>query len=318
MSQTIQLSAIGLCTSLGGYSDACAAFRAGITRYRADSEIAIGAPGDDEPTSLTVSPIPEYLSSYQGKAKLVKMLSLAYQDLIDNYQVLLPTDNTVFFLATPDPVNRFLQEEDEDLSRDQRLQSYINDLIDPLSKILDVKFHNMPMQCLFGGRIAFARALEKAIDVLSQGEFQYCLIAVVESLLSYDMLVELISENQLKTANNPVGYIPGEGAAFFLLSSQGSHNQAINCTINVSIDRETLDLEDKDSILEKWQGQTLYQLMAGDLQKTYENTALPQIISDFNAQEHRATELSLVQTKLQQAHLKGVITEAILPALLIW
>jgi hypothetical protein len=132
------------------------------------------------------------------------------------------------------------------------------------------------------------------------------------------MLDFQLANNLLKTGENPLGYVPGEGAAVILLSSQPPSKpgaNSINAQISVSIHREDIDFEDEGSDLEQWQGNTLLKLTQSQTQERYENQWFPQHISDINGEERRSIELGNLLVKLKIAYPKAHFLDQIVPAL---
>ncbi len=321
-SSLINIAGIGLCSSLGGCQDACAAFRAGLTRFSEHDNVKVMFSGDEEPTPLTVAPAATNLMGYQGVGRMIKLLAGAHSDLLSNLNHPVPKEGLVILLAMPDPQTRADEMELEDVSRDERLQAYADLVVMPLFARIDPELNNIPMQMVFGERIAFARILKKATDFLANGTAQHCLLLVADSLVDDKVLDKLLGENQLKTADNPVGFIPGEGAAMMLLSASGSQNTRAN--ISLAIDNTTLedtrrqtdetpaeepvladdDLEAAQKLKAEervqWQDNKLFTMIRSLLLSKYENQYLPQLVSDMNGQENRAIEYGLIQVGFQQ------------------
>lgn len=330
----VSITGIGLCTSLGGYQDACAAYRAGINRFGVHENISLMFPGEEEPSPLTIAPAANVMLGYQGVGRLVKMLTSAYQDLMATRKSSLPSEGLVVLVAMPDPEDRdhemFFTEE---VSREQRLQQYTDLIMGPLFDAVDKNLHAVPMQMVFGDRVAFARILKKASELLGQGKAEHCLLLVADSFLNERTLYNLQRSNQLKTADNPVGFIPGEGAAMLLLSRSDvprsgenlfpqslSLSVAIdNAAIDPEVDTETEDDEDaraaKDPSLQLWhdgkQAQLIHALVSGN----YDNQIFPQLVLDLNGEEGRAVEYGLTQVALRRDYSRAIILSEYVPAL---
>lgn len=329
----IMFSGFGLCSSLGGYKDACAAYRAGLNRFSAHTEVKTMFPGNEEPVPLTVAPAACNIFAYQGLARTVKLFQFAYADLLDNIEQDLPQENIALLFTMPDPLEREQNLDiDEELAREQRLQEYVDALKAPLFTICP-GLKDIPMQCSFGERAAFARVLKKAITLLNTGKVDHCLVMVADSLLDDHMLQVQLQENRLKTEDNPVGYIPGEGAAAILLSSEAlsksdKNREPLAANINVSIDNRTVDeqipeIEDEaqlDKLIDQqqrasWHGEKLVNVLTDLLGDSYEQQSFPQHISDVNGEEHRAIELGNTLVKLRLQCPSASFSEVQVPAL---
>lgn len=72
-----------------------------------------------------------------------------------------------------------------------------------------------------GGRAAGLEVLAAALHDLASGSVDCALVGGVDSQLRGPVLSKLQEANQLRTGQNPQGVIPGEGAAFLVLQSEG-------------------------------------------------------------------------------------------------
>ena len=315
----IGVSGIGLATSLGGYVDACAAFRAGLNRFQNHEHIAVMFPGEEEANPITIAPAAVNLGGYQGVGRTIKLLINAFNDLQRNAGCEIPSESLGILLALPDPLERgFDLEYTEEVSRERRLTDYSDLITKPLFDAVAPQLHNLPMQMIFGERIAFARILEKAKSTLVNQQLQHCLLIVADSLLDEEVLYRLQRDNELKTSDNPVGCIPGEGAAVFWLS--GPNSSGVNFTPTIAVDNNETQLDFEEdaeieaAIHQSWHGDKLVQQLQHVLHSHYENQYFPQVISDINGSDLRATEFGLVQVAIQKFFPKSFWLEEWVPA----
>ena len=125
--------------------------------------------GDEEPAPLTVAPAATNLWMYQGVGRSVKMLYQAYTDLVANLGNAVPHESLQILVAMPDPEDRSLDLDPEPgISRNQRLQDYMALITRPLFDLMGAPFADVPLQCVFGDRVAFPRILEKAIRIVQE------------------------------------------------------------------------------------------------------------------------------------------------------
>lgn len=326
-SYPVCVSGIGLCSSLGGYQDACAAFRAGLTRFSPHPKMKVMNPGDEEGEPINIAPAATNLFNYQGVGRLIKMFHNAYLDLQSRMPGEIPKENLTILIALPDPEDRAYEiASDEVLSRDKRLQDYSELITEPLFTRIDPLLGKVPTQLVFGERIAFARILQKATTMLNNGAAQYCLLLVADSLTGDDMLDTLWGSKQLKTSDNPTGFIPGEGALMMLLSANSvaqdaSSRLSISCLIDQTIYEKNDSSEDIDKPemsqekLESWQGKRLMNVVKPFLTPIYENHYIPRIVSDINGQNKRAMELANLLVGISQNYHTIYRHEEIIPAL---
>ena len=329
--QLVSISGIGLSTSLGGYADACAAHRAGLTRFSARDDFKIMSPGDDEPQAVTVSPV-NNLFIYQGIAKTIRLIKSAYEDLVGSLKGQPPQDVMVL-LALADPLDRELDLDlGSEATRAERLQTHMDALIEPLFNSINPDLNDAPMQAVYGDRIAFARVLKKATDFIAEGKAQHCLLLIADSLLDEFALERQLENNQLKTNDNPVGYIPGEGAAAILVSAASADKSkllgidvATDLTadviqpLNANVDDNTHSTSDsvaaEDTSNKAKFGARLSDLIRKQVSPNEQPHWFPQIYSDMNGTESRAIEYGTLQVKLKQYYPQAHFLPEQIPAL---
>src|ERR1019366_3776009 len=78
----------------------------------------------------------------------------------------------------------------------------------------------------FGGHAGFAGALQKAEIMVASNRLERCLVGAVDSCLDPEFLLAAAVRGLLKTAVNPVGFIPGEAAAFVLIERTADARRA--------------------------------------------------------------------------------------------
>ena len=310
--KTINILGAGLCSSLGGYRDACAADRAGLVRFSGDTSFAFSEAGDDEPSPLTVAPAACNFHLFQGITRTVKMLQTAYHDFKENCRHEIPTDNLVILAAIPDPKDRAQEfNAQEDSSRELRLQTYLDDITSKLFPLINPQLSDIPVQCVFGDRVAFARIFDKAVRILSNGEAKHCLLMVHDCLLEGTYLEEQLNAEQLKTDDNPVGYIPGEGSAFILVSAEEGRGMPLE--VSFAIDNSTIDSDEDRQAL--WQADKLTKVVKALVDTQNTSKIFPQFVTDINGEESRSQEFGILQVKLLGAFPNTHFLDAKIPAL---
>ncbi|MBU3916422.1 hypothetical protein KKA14_12880, partial [bacterium] len=68
-------------------------------------------------------------------------------------------------------------------------------------------------------------ALEKAREEIQNGDYEFCLVAGVDSFVSEKTIEWLERENQLKCSTNKNGYTPGEAASCLLVCDELTANR---------------------------------------------------------------------------------------------
>lgn len=313
--------------------------RAGLNRFRIHDHISVMAPGDSEPGPISIASVAYNLDGYQGLARVVKMLDHAWQDLLDNTCRQRPGSDALVLMALPDPIERefdfdyatdvqdAVDLDDTNSHRAIRRQTYCDlitsRLYDALWKKHQLDLKPLALQVVFGDRVAFARILEKAGALLDQGHITECYLMVHDSLIGDSMLDTLWQQGQLKTADNPVGFIPGEGAAVIWLTKAGRHKSAFKTQLSVTMDRSSFAayspvnnealLSDEERV--SWHGHKMLKILApllGDIKK---QTSPRQLLIDINGQENRACEFGNLQVLLKKDNPRAQHLEPIIPAL---
>lgn len=295
----VRILGAGLCSSLGGYKEACAASRAGIVRFSGDATFAFSEAGVDQPTALTIAPAASNFHLFQGLARTVKMLESAYEDFRKNCWADLDLDGLVILCAFPDPQDRGLElDVPENITNESRLQNYLEILTSKLFPLVNPGLSLAPLQCVFGERVAFARIMEKSVRMIADGKAKQCLLISSDSLLGDEFLNAQLDSEQLKTDDNPVGYIPGEGASFILLDA--SRSKGVSTEISVSMDNSTIETnDDRDKL---WQSEKLASVVKNSIDTSKLGKIFPQCVVDTNGEEFRAKEFGILSVKLKSEY----------------
>jgi 3-oxoacyl-[acyl-carrier-protein] synthase-1 len=90
-------------------------------------------------------------------------------------------------------------------------------LLQRLRPLLDTFLRDVPVHFLQEGHAGGLLAIEAAIRLLQDGRAETCIICCVDSHLDLRTLEWLSATRRLKSADNPVGLIPGEGASAFVI-----------------------------------------------------------------------------------------------------
>lgn len=75
---------------------------------------------------------------------------------------------------------------------------------------------------IFGDQSGIAKAINDASVLLSSGQCDYCIVGGIDSYIEENVLAPATYFNLVKTEGMPVGFQPGEAAAFILLEKQDS------------------------------------------------------------------------------------------------
>ncbi len=220
----VSISASGMATALApNLLDSCAAARAGITRM---SELSIVSLSECE--SLGQTPIAGCPARYiaQGFIRLAKAHLLAKAALADlESRISLSRDGllrTGIFINVSD---HYYADSNSGswLDEDPRLPSTVwaehcKQLIPGLLRAFNLENFPQNHRLYFGGHTGFVQAIQDASRLLSEGHFDRCLVGGIDSCIEPSFLSAAATKGVLKTSANPVGFIPGEAAAFVLIN----------------------------------------------------------------------------------------------------
>jgi 3-oxoacyl-[acyl-carrier-protein] synthase-1 len=234
--RNIFITAIGMATSLGlDAANSCAASRAGISRAASLKSMNFqGASCFGKETPDGFPPFCGHASSidagYTGRARLAILGSAALRDLLSSAGLTnAELASTGFYLNLSD---RFVESAYaammEHGSVPQEL-SYPHDqwknespqITDLLLNKAGIYVSKASRMLYYGGHAGLVSALNDAGDALSSGRFERSIVGGVDCCIEPRFLEAAATLRMVKTADNPVGFIPGEGAAFVLLEHSG-------------------------------------------------------------------------------------------------
>ena len=299
---------------MSDYLNACAAYRVGYNRFIGSEIFEHGIQGDDEPTPLQVSALPNYLEGYQGNGRLVKMLQMAYRDLCANINNVKFENNINIYIVLPSLDSRnFTFEDESSYTTEELIESIKHEFVTRYINLIMPEIQAQNVYIIFGERVDFLQAFALALRDLNEGKCQYNLMLAVDCLLNNELVEQLLEDEELKTAESPNGFIPGEGAVAMLLSSSLSNPNTDNaCALDIRLDigseevpseddwenEEQFD-ENEESLRQSWQGNILSLLTARCVGAEPINTASLNWFSDMNGSYLRACESGMLQVKLK-------------------
>ena len=292
------IRAAGLISSLGPLVQACAAFRAGITRILASSDLTHAVEGEGEPQPVKVCEIPIATFGFSGIGRLVSILCEALKDLGSQFPLAEIPPDIALFLALPDPMERGIPVRPEIEEDEQRKVTALGlRVLDQALENLGLKW-NGRRQFFGGGHAAFAHALEAACEEMSRGALRSCIVAGIGSLVAPDVLERLLDDARLKTGDNPVGFIPGEaGAAFFLEATRASLSASSGPDAWIRSVKSGYEPRHRGTGLLP-DGRSLADCVLAALEASTEAHTEPVLIGDHNGEQDRAMEWGNLQVHL--------------------
>ena len=230
--EDVCITGVGMATALAPtLRDSCAAFRAGITRI---SELDTVTPDYDE--SLGEEPViacrARYLAEgYCSGAKVVLLGELALRDLLTQTSLLKNgpgRTGIVVCLADCSLLESLTESVDDDeepklsTSWKEEAAALVARMLAASGLVIAEKIQHV----LFGGHTGFVDALQLASGFVRSGQLDRCIVGAVDSNLDPEFLVAAAVAGLLKTPLNPVGFVPGEAAAFALLERATDEHRA--------------------------------------------------------------------------------------------
>ncbi|MBZ4422603.1 hypothetical protein [Myxococcus sp. RHSTA-1-4] len=292
-----RITALGMSSPLGGVVQACAAFRAGISRVAPSRDLVCRAEGESDPQPLPVLEASGVTFGLRGVGRLVALLGEAFQDLAPAGDLPRLAELPVF-LAVPDPMSRGIPVEQE-LWRDVpgKASALGTRVLEQVFENLGLWRGRQPWHFFGGGHAAFASAVAAAHRGLRQRDFPACLVAAVDSLVIPEVLEAMMGEGWLKTPDNPVGFIPGEAAVVTLLTAprSGEGSAPLALLRGVMLGHEPrAEASDAPPL-----GHALTQCLLAALEGAEAPRDKWVLVSDHDGEQRRAMELGGLQLSLR-------------------
>ncbi|MBZ4420558.1 hypothetical protein [Myxococcus sp. RHSTA-1-4] len=214
--QVMKVEAIGMSSCLGPGVTACAAFRAGIVRHQPSEEVTTFSPGDSEAQPVNVCAIPGITLGFSGVGRLVAIAEDSLEDLGAKTSLTALGREAGIFLALPD----FSAPEDAPRTRAATQEALGRQVLERALATHRVSWSEDRWRFFTGGSAGFALALVAARRELERRAFDVVVVGGIDSLVAPEHLRFLLAERRLKTADNPVGLLPGEAGALLVLRAR--------------------------------------------------------------------------------------------------
>jgi len=319
----LMISAIGMTTSLGIDSvDSCAAARAGLVRLteidtlNTANDIRFGREDLDGIPMCVGHAAPVVASGRIGAAKLVALAAPALLELLQRARltdeqlgrtgICLNVSDAYFqnrWGESPDTVNEFD-------SYPKFWRRAISDLPVRLSRAVRVSFSRRLQSTLAGGRVGLIDILDQAASAIDAGTVDRCVVGCIESCLEPEALQAYARAGILKTAANPTGFIPGEGAAF-LLVEPAARNAAAGAALGIVGAAASQDAPYGES--EAVCGNGIMAAISNALVDRQPGTFPSVLVADLNGTETRASDWGYALLRMR-AEMGDLEYEVWLPA----
>lgn len=233
---SLAVTQLGMVSSLGlDVLGSCAAARAGLVRP-AELDQFILDPDTSEPVALVGHPVGDYTLGFSELGLWTRLGSLALRNLLMRCEGHTPTLSRTAVLINA-PSGYYLQCAQEARARRSRARSdpddgdagpsyeellplYEAELIPKILGALDLRERPAVQRVTFEDETGAISVLSTARHLLGSGQVTQCIVGGIDSLIDAHWLVACDDLGVLKTAQRPVGFMPGEGAAFLLLETE--------------------------------------------------------------------------------------------------
>jgi 3-oxoacyl-[acyl-carrier-protein] synthase-1 len=207
--ETLVIAGFGAQTSIGLDAPALsAAVAGGLNRFRFDRNFRSVKSGARITTAWLETLPDDWLAPQRMKALAVRAAEEALKPLLEHADArLVSALRFPVLLALPAPRAGFDQEAGAQLTRE---------IIRGLPARIDLQSCSV----VFAGHAGGITILSQAAQILAQGNSPAVLLGGVESHREFATLQSIELAGRLKTEDESLGWIPGEGAAFLLLARQ--------------------------------------------------------------------------------------------------
>ncbi|WIG97169.1 hypothetical protein [Myxococcus sp. SDU36] len=214
----ILITGLGAVSSVGHSAPAAAAaIRAGVTRPRPLHYVRVLDESSQATVPLTAHPIHGFTEGFVGTGRWMRLARGALRDLLVGVPLPAPDDTrawqqTGMVVVAPHPSHTV---ESPPAPPDEFLaQRYLR----PMIKVLQWPILARHQHVVALGHAGTAGAVQQALRWFEAGLERVFVIAA-DSLLEPFALQRLTTRNRLKAEDQPVGLMPGEAGACFLLES---------------------------------------------------------------------------------------------------
>lgn len=237
---TFAVTAVGMATSLGLDSvDSCAGARAGLVRMGeiptvnavVDPSFAKETLGLDGIPPFVGHMVPVVAAGYCGLAKLLTVSKPALEELVrrsalssggsDRTGLLVTLSDGYFQRNFGEPEEDF--DESDSPSFDQEWAEIVRQFPHRLCSDNALAIPERFRLAVAGGRVGLIDLLRRAAVAIRGGHIDRCIIGGVESCIEPSALRAYAAAGVLKTGTNPVGFLAGEAAAYFLIEAAPDH-----------------------------------------------------------------------------------------------
>ncbi|MFY2558735.1 hypothetical protein ACN469_13995 [Corallococcus terminator] len=304
------VTSLGALTSVGSdVVTSCAAQRAGLSNPRPLDALMLAEAGD-EPEGVIGHPIHPLTQGFFLLGLWVRIATVCVRDLI-RYGKLPPGRQADFWERTGIiACAPWLGSGRLPLSQEKGEELLVENYLRPVFELLELPVTPENLWVEESGHCAVAQAIAQAGTLLSEGRVDRVLVLGVDSYADRFSLEWLMETNALKTRSHPVGAMPGEAGACFLLESKRSvQARAAQVEALVGIPAVSLasDPERRDA---SDVGRRLAEVLHAVSQATG-GAQLGDLFLDLNGEEWRARAWGTALVCLSQPSKLGLVREIV-------
>ncbi|WNG48314.1 hypothetical protein F0U60_32430 [Archangium minus] len=321
--QGVSITGLGLVSALAGdVVTSCAAARAGLSRW-AELDVLVSDEEALESVPLKGKSIPWLTEGFEGIGRFIRLGQAALADLLEYSGLdavalprtgvlvqlpgggLLETHVTRSLAALTDVKLRasVLAEFRDEQERARELLS--RRVIPETLKLNGLSLPAQAIQqCVFGGPATFVQMLAHASQLLRSRQLDRCIVGGIDSYVDLDVLTCAYELGLVRTPRRPVGFFPGEAAAFVLLE-RTDEARARGGRIEAALGAMALHRESFHRFSGAAPvGTALFKSMSSCLEQSKDATRQPDLaIVNLNGDEFRARDFGTALVRLAGAGL---------------
>ena len=296
----LAMTGAAMITSVGpDLANSCAAIRAGLQRSAPLPYFSLLDAESQETEPLTGRPIRGFTEGFFVQGLWIRLGLACLRDLLADGAFPDRSDKKFWsgtgLIAVTPPITGSRFECDETYTTQQLKAAYLDRLMEvaPFS----IANENIDVICI--GHAGAIAALKRAAEMLAGSGFERVIVLAVDSYLDPMTLTWLVDLDRLKTAENPVGLIPGEAAACFVVEPFAAARPPLS-PVRAVIQEPALGADGRHYFSdEKTQGAALANTISRSLSASGMQAPFSgDLICDLNGEEWRAYELASARARL--------------------
>lgn len=304
----LAITGLGMVSPLGlDASTSCAAARAGLNRAAPLPGFQLYSEGSWGHVGVAGHALREFAGGFEGFGKFVRLGSGALQDLIRS-AALQNGDwaRTALCVALPSGYFESEHARAPDITLENPAaaaelhETLKNSLLNRLCDLCSLPIPSAHRVMLFEDQVGFARGLQYAAQLLSRGEVDRCIVGGIDACTESTYLAAAHYFNALKSEAQPMGFQPGEAAAFLLLEPATARSDRVQGYIRAAaVSTEAVTRCSRKPAL----GMGLAECIDACVEVSSRNPAAPGwAIADLNGDAYRANDWGYALVRLVGKH----------------